>query len=1250
MNAQTTTVDAGSTIKADARQNGNGGKVTVWSDVATQAHGSISAQGGVGGGNGGFIETSGHSLDVNGIQITAAAPHGLTGTWLLDPVDFTIAASGGDITGALLSTELGSANVTILSSSGAVGGTAGNINVNDVVNWSANKLTLNAWNNININANLNGSGTAILELIYGQEAGVAYNAALINTGVVNLNKTAAGIFAQINLPAGPNFSTVSGQISAGPTGSITTNYTVINSLGAAGSLTGLDLQGINGNLSANYMLGSNIDASATSGWNSGAGFTPIGNSIAQFTGTFWGAGHVISNLYINQPTTAGSYIGLFGYINSPTAVVRDVGLVGESITGYFYVGGLVGYNFGGTISGSYTTGSVTGINLAGSGYIGGLVGYNGNSSATSTNSTVTDSFSTATVTATSGISVVGQSGYGDSVGGLIGYADYGSFINNSYATGNVSGLTNVGGLVGSAKGNISNNYAKGNVSGSTDIGGLIGWNGSGAASSALINNYALGSVSGSLDVGGLLGLNDSLGTITNNFATGAVAGTTDTGGLVGLNKGSINFAYSTGNVTGTGTADTGSLVGVNQPQAYATNVYATGSVNGAGVRLGTLGSSFSYTGGNLFGADTSGTMTATSNLYAGFPTLTPDNWTGTAGDGLWTSPANWSGSNGIPTIFNTATFAGTTPITVSIPSNVLVGKIDTSGATSTTINFTEATVSSLTIGNNAAVTLNSTINYGTSGKLNFTAATSLIYNGTATGAVSIYAPVGSITFDASVASSSSITLLAGSTITEGAGGSLNTTGLLTTSSVGGTTLSGANNVFGYTSSNSGTGDISFTNNAAFTASGITNTAAVGGISLTDSAANTGITNLGAILTSNGAITLKADSMTLAGSTITAGSSNVTLASYSPTQAISIGTGGSGLVFSTTDLATISTTGTLGFSSGTGGITVNTPLNAPTGGLSLTSTGTITETGSNTITANSLTTSSVGGTTLTNNNGILSYNATNSGGGNITTYSNTGLLTVTGISQSGGAVGIANTGALTLAGGVISTGDIYLTVTAAGVISEAAGGYISTPGFLRTSSVGGTALDGANTVGSFKGLNAVSGDIKLTNTYSLFTIKAPTGPAISNPGGNVYIYNTGGVVVAGSASSSGSFDLTAIGPITINRGASINAGGSVVLIAGSAGSTSVLDSITINGFISGSSVTLDAAHVTGNIPVSATIQVNDAFTPLPTVLDTLASVVATLPTSLTDSDDSSGKKDVMTTLASNKSATNSPISKSLPVCN
>ncbi|MFI4940870.1 MAG: filamentous hemagglutinin N-terminal domain-containing protein, partial [Burkholderiales bacterium] len=75
------------------------------------------------GGNGGFIETSAAQVNVaNDAKVTTAASMGLAGTWLIDPHDFTVAASGGDITGAALGSDLGATNITLQSSGGRATG------------------------------------------------------------------------------------------------------------------------------------------------------------------------------------------------------------------------------------------------------------------------------------------------------------------------------------------------------------------------------------------------------------------------------------------------------------------------------------------------------------------------------------------------------------------------------------------------------------------------------------------------------------------------------------------------------------------------------------------------------------------------------------------------------------------------------------------------------------------------------------------------------------------------------------------------------------------------------------------------------------------------------------------------------------------------------------------------------------------------------------------------------------------------
>nr|WP_316643687.1 YDG domain-containing protein [uncultured Roseateles sp.] len=80
-------------IRADATASGDGGRLILWSDKSTKAYGSLSARAGEQGGNGGFIETSGHWLDAQPAKIDVAAPHGKSGQWLLDPYNVFISDS-----------------------------------------------------------------------------------------------------------------------------------------------------------------------------------------------------------------------------------------------------------------------------------------------------------------------------------------------------------------------------------------------------------------------------------------------------------------------------------------------------------------------------------------------------------------------------------------------------------------------------------------------------------------------------------------------------------------------------------------------------------------------------------------------------------------------------------------------------------------------------------------------------------------------------------------------------------------------------------------------------------------------------------------------------------------------------------------------------------------------------------------------------------------------------------------------------
>ncbi|HPO17527.1 MAG TPA: GLUG motif-containing protein, partial [Candidatus Hydrogenedentes bacterium] len=199
-------------------------------------------------------------------------------------------------------------------------------------------------------------------------------------------------------------------------------------------------------LSWNYLINNDIDASATASWNSGKGFSPIGNSVFPFTGSLDGQNHIISNLTIHRPED--TYIGLFGYVGSE-GHVQNTGLAGCSISGYHDVGGLAGLNEH-VLTGCYATGTIQG-----SQYVGGLVGDN--------LGTLTQCYAAGSVSD------------GDIIGGLVGGNFEGS-VEQCYSLCMVLGGENVGGLIGF---NVGSNtviqcYAMGRVSGTSSVGGLIG--------------------------------------------------------------------------------------------------------------------------------------------------------------------------------------------------------------------------------------------------------------------------------------------------------------------------------------------------------------------------------------------------------------------------------------------------------------------------------------------------------------------------------------------------------------------------------------------------------------------------------------------------------------------------------------------------------------------------------------------------------------------------------------------------------
>lgn len=317
-------IAAGAEINADALGSGTAGRVIVWSDVETRFHGSISARGGVSGGDGGFVEVSskGH-LDFAG-QTDTSAIAGAAGKLLLDPDAIIIQGAvpdlngdgtvGDDIstaadlslatnfpgktsvitTGALRTVLIGS-DVTLASvvsvslnamldinGLGVAGRTLTITSGTITINGPGGVFDSNPGTPDKLNLNLQGTGTV---LIYGQIAtgggsltvsGITASSygiqvgsgTTLNTGGGNLMLTGSGSLEGIHL--------ATGSILAFGTGSLTINGTATGSSGfthgvyfdGATNLTqpgNISITGTGANLGAGVFFQSSVHVESTFG-------------------------------------------------------------------------------------------------------------------------------------------------------------------------------------------------------------------------------------------------------------------------------------------------------------------------------------------------------------------------------------------------------------------------------------------------------------------------------------------------------------------------------------------------------------------------------------------------------------------------------------------------------------------------------------------------------------------------------------------------------------------------------------------------------------------------------------------------------------------------------------------------------------------------------------------------------------------------------------------------------------------------
>lgn len=277
-----------------------------------------------------------------------------------------------------------------------------------------------------------------------------------------------------------------------------------------------NVSGANAQWGYSYRMNRDIDMGGCT-WDS-----VIGGVAPFFTGSFNGAGYLISGLTIavnvTGGTTTASYVGLFGrtetgsvienvgFHGSVSATIDQVVLLG-GVSHTLEIGALIGGSRGGTVRQSFATGNVTGSvrvrsedasaiapatnTVNATGFAGALIGRS--------ESLLTDSYATGSVNIT---------------------ANATSDLGNAQST--TSAIVRAGGLIGTGvAGSTTRSYSTGSVDFTLSF-STTGGNGSSSGDSA-----------GAIGVNEATATNNAWNTTTSREAVGIRSGT-QTGGFTGL--------------------------------------------------------------------------------------------------------------------------------------------------------------------------------------------------------------------------------------------------------------------------------------------------------------------------------------------------------------------------------------------------------------------------------------------------------------------------------------------------------------------------------------------------------------------------------------------------------------------------------------------------------------------------------------------------------------------------------------------
>lgn len=490
----------------------------------------------------------------------------------IDFLKFTI--NGYTKVGSIVGSANGDNTFDNITLEGSVSGILNTGGMIGIASESANLSMSNITSTVNVQGNNYTGG--LVGIISSSEGsfladGVELNGSVNGLGYVGglaariqePNTTITNITSSSNVSAFNNYvGGLAGEVAGGNISSVTITADISSpkdaSDGHVAGLIGRSVGDVNldncsfsGNISAGSshvggVLGSGNTATITNSTSSGS-ITVVDdryNSVTSYIGGIVGRLSEDSTIHdsnssMNINAQSNFVGGIAGRFHGENSVMYNVFSTGTIDARTSFVGGVAGYFFGEEFRDSYSTSTVTITNPTPRSYIGGLIGY-----ANSWTSRYERLYATGDVTISNGTA--------DYVGGLIGYFR-GGYLENSYASGNVSGVRNSSGaLVGLHRGDTRGSFATGDISASgRNISALIGYQLEGS----ITDSFSTGDVEADGSAGGIVGYLNSTVTdsVTDVYAHGVVTQNSGSsfdpimmGAVVGeeLNAGSLSTTQS----------------------------------------------------------------------------------------------------------------------------------------------------------------------------------------------------------------------------------------------------------------------------------------------------------------------------------------------------------------------------------------------------------------------------------------------------------------------------------------------------------------------------------------------------------------------------------------------------------------------------------------------------------------------------------------------------------------------------------